>query len=337
MPENSSLGLSGFWGRLRKNAAGQLRPTRATMASASWHFMESGSGSAAPESNRAKLQPMRSASEIDKLASSDACTGVVMPRFEVDEKMYALEQLHSVRESQKWIWVALAGIAVFQATLGFRHALYSFDLMRSLGALWLYLNFLFTAFRYYVGDNRILDYYYRSLPHAIRSRHFWIYMKRLTTTLMLRESVTRVIPYMVLVMVGSVLHRPLIFAGLLVAYSFVCLVVCQLLSKKVTYEDGYTFEGDVVIPYDEFRIKWRNSNIGVLLSVGSMLVFVLWGPYEWSYTERLERLGSLQALLVYIYVGVALFLQSCFDINKTDRAYFPKFARTEKTKASYKD
>ncbi len=233
---------------------------------------------------------------------------------------FVRNQLKNYHASQKWMWTVLMVFSLFQSTRimagkvgeylqGDPPELFGFTAI-------FYVLFLITVYRFYVGDNRIVDLYYDTLPETFSDDlgDFQTYMGTLKPHVLVLDGIVRVGQYVLFVAAATNLHDLRLFVGIM-AFLLLVNAIFSLFIKRVVRGLGTTVtdlmkdlgESDSLteLSFSTPRIIWIANN---LATSAVILVSVACG---------LET-----ALLIAM---VALFINSLVDIWACRAVYAPDF------------
>lgn len=137
----------------------------------------------------------------------------------MSRRKYVESQIKNVHDSQKWFWVVLAGFSVISAIKWILEywasisidSICPFDnFISQVTPFGYFAVLIYVIYRFYLGDNRILDHYYDSVPKSILETEddkFWTYIGRLSPFKIWLDSTGRIIQYLFIVAAALSLHE----------------------------------------------------------------------------------------------------------------------------------
>lgn len=219
----------------------------------------------------------------------------------MDKIIFIKNQVKNVHDSQKWMWSVLAGFSMFNAT----KILIENSGENFLFTLTCYLIFLLFLFRFYVGDNRILDYYYDSIPCALNDNVFWEYIKTLPPKNIAIDSIIRVVQYFFIVAAAINLDNIERFVGCLAFLLFINSLYSFIILKFIDTNSDSIIKKHLKknIDFETYRKIWKLNNIL------SFIFISLWFYFYKSYD----------------FLLLLLFINSIIDMYFCKEVYFPNY------------
>lgn len=256
-------------------------------------------------------------------------------------KAFVRQYIKNFHESQKWMWTILMVFSLYEATTVLMNLLEealadtaSWDHFGASGIL--YVGFLIMIYRFFTGDNRIVDYYYDSLPEAFakEDKQFGKYVATLQPQILFMDGVIRVLQYLFFVAAAVNIDSPRIFASIAAILLFVNALFSLFVLQKVGTIDGgdrsqvikdlvnEIFEKEPLqklagelLDFEKCRRVWLANNLIFSALIALLLIF----PDYFS-----EFLFDSAYAEIYV-IGVLLCVNSLFDLWKCDHIYRPRF------------
>lgn len=235
--------------------------------------------------------------------------------------VFVKSQIKNHHNAQKWLWVFLTGFAVLTST---RDLVDDFSWSH---LLWYFL-FMVLLYRFFVGDNRILDYIYDSVPDALCEiedrKAFREYVVNLSDVRMLMfDGISRVAQLLILLAAAAKVGEPERFVHLLVPVLLVNALICSIAeSLEHRRGQGRTTSELVkeVLGYEldlgYCRRVWAYNNV--------TFAFLLLAAMVANLTA-----GAGAGLLIWI-AYLLLLANSAIDLfafEKVREIYIPRFSR----------
>ena len=232
---------------------------------------------------------------------------------------YICDEIDNHSEANKWMWIILMGFTFITATRAFVEFPWTVPSAPDCPEFLIsYLILLVFIYRFFVGDRKIVEYVYGSLPKALAEHStdsFKMYLGCISREVLIFDGVSRVIQLLVFVLAAASIQDRELFifwlTVLLIVNCGVCLVALEMsrtnadvvanLSKKVLGK--------------EFRIR-SYRKIWALNNGYTVLLLILISSF--SYEPGIEERQVIAGLF-------ALSLNCVVDLGRCHHLYLPNY------------